>query len=581
MSGYQYNIADELLVDNFAGGGGASTGIELATGRIVNIAVNHDRAAIEMHERNHPYTTHYCEDIWQVDPREATHGLPVALAWFSPDCKHFSKAKGGAPVSKNIRGLAWVAVRWAATVRPRVLFLENVEEFMTWGPLKNGQPIKEQSGRTFHSFVNALKKLGYEVDWRVMTASEYGAPTSRKRFYLVARCDGQPIVFPKPTHGKGAGLLPFRTAAECIDFSLRDTSIFNRRRPLSLNTLKRIARGLDKFVIKSPSPYIISNNTRNAPHGIDEPLPTITTGNRNYLLAPTLAGISQTGGGDRVQSVEKPLRTICAKNEHIVSSAYLTKYFGGDTQAGASVDKPMPTVTAIDHNALVSVFLSSRHGDGSDGRGKSVNEPLPTVTATDHNELVSPYLVKYYSGEEQAQSVDAPLHTITVEPRFYEAAAHICTLRHNMDGQSAREPLSTITAKASHHAAVKSYLAKYRGGGSAFGNWEQVRELLNKYAGYNIKDDEILIFDINGDEFFIYDIGMRMLEPFELAAAQGFPPDYVLKVSASYSKKAQIARIGNSVCPIMAEVLVRANLPEICKKKKLNTMSELNRTLTA
>lgn len=542
MSGYQYNIANELLVDNFAGGGGASTGIELATGRIVNIAVNHDRAAIEMHERNHPYTTHYCEDIWQVDPREATHGLPVALAWFSPDCKHFSKAKGGAPVSKNIRGLAWVAVRWAATVRPRVIFLENVEEFMTWGPLKDGQPIKEKAGDTFRSFVNALKELGYEVEWRVLTASEYGAPTSRKRFYLVARCDGQPIVFPKPTHGKGAGLLPFRTAAECIDFSLRDTSIFNRRRPLSVNTLKRIARGLDKFVIKSPSPYIISNNTRNAPHGIDEPLPTITTGNRNYLLTPHLIEMNYE---NTPQDIKKPLTTVTTVNKHFVVSPYLTKYFGGDTQAGATVEKPMPTVTAIDHNALVS-----------------------------------PYLVKYYSGDEQAQSVDAPLHTITVEPRFYEAAAHICTLRHNMDGQSAREPLSTITAK-SHHAAVKSYIAKYHGGNSAFGNWEQVRELLNKYAGYDIKDDEILIFNIGGEEFFIYDIGMRMLEPFELAAAQGFPPDYVLKVSASYSKKAQIARIGNSVCPIMAEVLVRANLPELCQKKRLNTMSELNRKLTA
>lgn len=543
MSGYQYNIADELLVDNFAGGGGASTGIELATGRIVNIAINHDRAAIEMHERNHPYTTHYCEDIWQVDPREATQGLPVALAWFSPDCKHFSKAKGGAPVSKNIRGLAWVAVRWAATVRPRVIFLENVEEFMTWGPVHNGQPIKEKAGTTFRSFVNALQNLGYKVEWQVMTASEYGAPTSRKRFYLIARCDGKPIIFPKPTHGKGAGLLPFRTAAECIDFSIPDTSIFNRRRPLSVNTLKRIARGLDKFVIKSPSPYIISNNTGNAPHKINEPLPTVTTGIRNYLLTPHLIEMNYE---NTPQDINKPLTTVTTVNKHFVVSPFLSKYFGGEGQTGASVEKPMPTVTAIDHNALVS-----------------------------------PYLVKYYSGEEQAQSVDAPLHTITVEPRFYEAAAHICTLRHNMDGQSVREPLSTITAKASHHAVVKSYLAKYCGDGSLFGNWSQIRELLNKYAGYDIKDDEILVFNIDGNEFFIYDIGMRMLEPFELAAAQGFPPDYVLKVSESYSKKAQIARIGNSVCPIMAEVLVRANLPEICQKKKLKTMNELNKKLTA
>lgn len=585
MRGYQYNIVDELIVDNFAGGGGASTGIELATGRIVDIAVNHDQAAIKMHEKNHPYTKHFCEDVWEIDPRKVTQGRPVALVWCSPDCKHFSKAKGGAPVSKHIRGLAWVAVRWAATVHPRVIILENVEEFMTWGPIKDGQPIKEKSGRTFNSFVNALKRNGYEVDWKVMRASDYGAPTSRKRFFLIARCDGQPIVFPAPTHGKGKGLKKERSAAECIDFTDLGKSIFGRKKPLAENTLKRIARGLDKFVIKSPkpfimqarfdnppqditeplstittvnkhyvanpqlSPYIMSNNTNNVPHGVDEPLPTITTGNRNFLCTPSLVQYhgEQTAKEVRGQKVDKPLNTIDTRNRYGLSSAFLSKYFSGETQAGADVQGPMPTVTAIDHNALVAVNISSRFGDGKDGRGRSVEEPLPTITAEDHNQLM---------------------------------AAHLITMRNNMIGQSVKESLSTITAKAAHHAVVRAYLTKLTGKETSLGYWPNVRELLNKYAGYHIAEDEILIIEVDKTQYFISDISMRMLEPRELAKAQGFPEDYVLQVDDSYSKSAQIARIGNSVCPVMAEVLVRANLPELCGKR-IKTMEQLDKVLTA
>lgn len=617
MRSYQYNFMDELIVDNFAGGGGASTGIELATGRIVDIAVNHDRAAIEMHEKNHPYTRHYCEDVWQIDPRKVTQGRPVALVWCSPDCKHFSKAKGGAPVSKKIRGLAWVAVRWAATVHPRVIILENVEEFMTWGPIKDGKPIKEKAGKTFNSFVNALKKYGYEIEWRVLKASDYGAPTSRKRFFLIARCDGQPIVFPKPTHGKGKGLKKPKSAAECIDLTNTGKSIFGRKRPLKENTLKRIARGLDKFVIKSPNPYIMqvnyenapqsldeplstvttvnkhyvstpklepyimSNNTNNIPHGVNEPLPTVTTGNRNYLVTPTLVQYhgEQSEKEVRGQNVDKPLNTIDTRNRYGLSSAFLSKYFSGEKQAGADIKEPMPTVTAIDHNALVAVNISSRFGNGEDGRGRSMDEPLPTVTGEDHNQLMGSYLIKYYSGEEQYQSVKDPLHTITTEPRFYLVAPHICTLRNHMIGQSVNEPLSTITAKE-HHATVSAYLTKLTGRETNLGNWNKIRGLLNKYAGYKIADDEILIIEIDKVQYFISDVSMRMLEPRELARAQGFPDDYVLQVTDSYSKSAQIARIGNSVCPVMAEVLVRANLPELCGKK-IKTMAQLDKVLTA
>ncbi len=617
MRAYQYNFVDELIVDNFAGGGGASTGIELATGRIVDIAVNHDKAAIEMHEKNHPYTRHFCEDVWEIDPRKVTQGRPVALVWCSPDCKHFSKAKGGAPVSKKIRGLAWIAVRWAATVRPRVIILENVEEFMTWGPIKDGKPIKEKSGRTFNSFVNALKKHGYEVDWKVLKACDYGAPTSRKRFFLIARCDGQPIVFPKPTHGKGKGLKPFRTAAECIDFTKQGKSIFGRKNPLKENTMKRIARGLDKFVIKAPkpyimqvnydnppqsveeplstvttvnkhyavtpkmSPYVMSNNTNNAPHGVGEPLPTITTGNRNFLCSASIVQYhgEQSEKEVRGQAIDKPLNTIDTRNRYALSGAFLSKYFSGESQVGADVQKPMPTVTAIDHNALVAVNISSRFGNGEDGRGRSVEEPLPTVTGEDHNQLMGSYLVKYYSGEEQFQSVKAPLHTITTKPRFYLAAPHIVTLRNNMIGQTIGEPLTTITAKE-HHAVVSVYLTKLTGREENLDYWSEIREMLNKYAGYNIAEDEILIIEVDKVQYFISDISMRMLEPRELAKAQGFPEDYVLQVTDSYSKAAQIARIGNSVCPVMSEVLVRANLPELCGKK-IKTMAQLDKVLTA
>lgn len=549
MKAYQYNFTDELIVDNFAGGGGASTGIELATGRIVDIAVNHDRAAIEMHEKNHPYTRHFCEDVWEIDPRKVTQGRPVALVWCSPDCKHFSKAKGGTPVSKKIRGLAWVAVRWAATVRPRVIILENVEEFMTWGPIKDGQPIKEKAGQTFRSFVNELKKLGYAVDWRVMRACDYGAPTSRKRFFLIARCDGQPIVFPEPTHGDKKPLKPYKTAAECIDWRIPCKTIFGRNKPLSVNTLKRIARGLDKFVIRSPRPFIMQMNYENAPQSVDDPLSTITAVNKHFAVDPVLTPyVMSNNTGNAPHGVNEPLPTITTGNRNFVVSPYLSKYYGGEKQAGADVSKPLPTITAIDHNALAAVSLMSRYGNGEDGRGREIDKPLPTVTAGDHNQLL---------------------------------AAHIATFRRGMDGQSVGEPLSTITAKAGHHAEVRTYLTKLGSGDALLGKWNEVRELLNTYAGYKIAADEILIIEIDGVQYFISDVAMRMLEPHELAAAQGFPPDYVLKVSDSYSKSAQIARIGNSVCPVMATVLVRANLPELCVRKKLKTMKELEKVLTA
>lgn len=544
---FQDNLFRELVVDNFAGGGGASTGMELALGYPVDIAVNHDADAIAMHKVNHPYTRHFQEDVFAIDPERVTGGRAVGIAWFSPDCKHFSRAKGGKPVDKKIRGLSWVVLRWAmSSVAPRVIFMENVPEIKTWCPLIeiDGQmrPDPAREGETFNGFVAMLTGgiekehpafleaceflkiepdsedgdrlaagLGYAVSWKEMKACDYGAPTIRNRFYLIARRDGQPIVFPEPTHGKGRK--PYRTAAECIDWSLPCPSIFGRKKVLAENTLRRIARGLDKFVLRNASPYIMCNNTNNVPHGVNEPLPTQTTGNRNYLCAPSLIQYhSEQGKGEvRGQELNKPIMTIDGSPRYAMSACYLTKYFGGERQAGASLSEPAPTVTAIDHSALAAANL-----------------------------------LHYYGGADHASRVDNPLPTVTTLPRHY---------------------------------VVKTYLQKMDAA-QDFGNWTCVRELLNKYAGYSIAADEILIMEIDGERYFISDIGMRMLKARELMLAQGFPPDYIIDIESHigkrYSEAKQIARMGNAVCPPVAEALVRANCAEIASQRVIATMAMLN-----
>lgn len=359
----QLDIFREIIVDNFAGGGGASTGIELATGLSVDIAINHDPAAIAMHKANHPDTEHYCESVWDVDPVEACKGRKVGLAWFSPDCKHFSKAKGGKPKDKNIRGLAWIAVEWAIAVKPRVIMLENVEEFQTWCPLdENGYPIKEKEGDIFRSFVKSLEALGYEVQFKELKACDYGAPTTRKRFFMVARCDGKQIHWPEPTHGDPKSLAvqvgklkPWRTAGEIIDWSIGTPSIFNRKKPLADNTMRRIARGIQRFVINNPTPFIVR--------------------------------IGQTGfGGDRLQyELEKPLTTITTKAEHCLVTPFLATYYTETTENGV--------------------------------RGQTLSEPIATIPTANRFGLVNAFLTKYY-GSDVGQNVNEPLHTITTRDRF-------------------------------------------------------------------------------------------------------------------------------------------------------------------
>lgn len=465
---YLLPLDDELVVDNFAGWGGASTGIEQAIGRPVDIAINHDPLAIAMHRVNHPQTLHLCESVWDVDPREATGGRPVGLGWFSPDCKHFSKAKGGRPVEKRIRGLAWVMVRWAAVAKPRVLFLENVEEFVTWGPLgTDGRPCPQQRGREFRAFVNALQRLGYAVEWRELRAADYNVPTIRKRLFMIARRDGLPIVWPSATNAQhptaGSGLKPWRTAAEVIDWSLPCPSIFERDRPLAEATLRRVAAGVQRYVIDAAEPFIVR--------------------------------IGHTGHGDagKVRSVREPLSTVTSKAEHLLVAPTLIQTGYGERAGQAprvpGLHKPLGTLVDGQKHALVAAFLA-KHYTGV--VGSDLRTPIGTVTAIDHHSLVAAFLIKFYGSGGQWAGCDEPMHTIPTR-------------------------------------------------------------------------DRIGLVTVAGEQYRIADIGMRMLQPRELARAQGFPDHALLEaphLGVPVPKHAQVRMIGNSVCPPLARALVAANYGE-------------------
>lgn len=613
-------MINELIVDNFAGGGGASTGIEMATGRSVNIAINHDENAIAMHETNHPETLHYCESVFDIDPIAATCGHPVALAWFSPDCRHFSKAKGAAPVKKEIRGLAWIVVRWALKKQPRLIPLENVEEFKTWGPLVtdangNDYPCPDRAGETFAAFVGIMSTgvsvdhpalaeccevlgidvgsedhqklitgLGYEVEYRELRACDYGAPTIRKRFFMLMRCDGKPIVWPEPTHGdpkslevQSGKLKPWRTAAECIDWSIPCPSIFERKRPLAENTLRRIARGIQRFVIDSPNPFIVKCNhtsTKSSydcfrgqaldeplqtitkthgyalvtpmiagaggseyqakPRGVDQPMHTVLKESRAALVAPVIARIGQTGFGKDRMAYEagKPLTTVITKAEHLLVAPIIARQFG--KSVGHAADEPNGTITAGGggKSQLVAAFLAKHFGGNYTGPGANLSEPAHTVTTVDHHALVTSNLIKFRG---------------------------TCK-----DGQSLNEPMPTITAGGLHIGEVRAFLLKYYG---------------NEKEGVSLEDplhtvttnDRFGLVTVEGIDYQIVDIGMRMLQPHELYAAQGFPEWYIIDQDykgKKYAKDKQVARCGNAVPPPFAEALVRANLPELCVDRK-------------
>lgn len=464
-----------LIVDLFAGGGGASLGIEMALGRSVDIAINHSRAAVAMHERNHPRTRHYCEDVFAVDPREAVGRRKVDLLWASPDCTHHSRAKGGKPRERKRRALAAVVLRWAAMVRPRLILLENVEEFASWGPLDDeGYPIRELAGRYFDAWVADLELQGYTVERRLLVAADYGAPTTRRRLFLVARRDGAPIVWPEPTHGAGRAL-PWRAAAaEVIDWSLPCPSIFERSKPLAEATMRRIARGIRRYVLEAAEPFIVPvTHPRDARvHRLSEPLRTVTCAPRGEmaLVSPALIQTSygeRKGQAPRTLDIHKPLGTVVASGQkHALVAAFLAKHYGGNEGPGTDLRRAVDTITTQDHHSLVAAHLT------------------PTVTAGgEHIAEVRAFLVKYYG-----------------------TAA----------GADVREPLDTVTTR-----------------------------------------DRFGLVTVGGEDYAIADIGMRMLQPHELFAAQGFPADYDL-LEGELTKTERIELCGNSVCPPVAAALVRA-----------------------
>ena len=644
----------EIIVDNFAGGGGASTGIELATGRSVDIAINHDENAVAMHTTNHPDTLHYCESVFDVNPMAATAGRPVGLAWFSPDCRHFSKAKGSKPVEKEIRGLAWIVIRWALAVRPRVMMLENVEEFKTWGPLLAAEmrPDPTRAGETFEAFCGMLScgvpaghpalaecceflgiaaddeqaqqlvdGLGYAVDHRELRACDYGAPTIRKRFFMVMRCDGVPVTWPKPTHGdpkssavQAGSLAPWRTAAECIDWSIAAPSIFDRKKPLAENTLKRIARGIQRFVIDNASPFIVKcNHTSNrtsydcfrgqalaeplqtitkihgyavaVPHltkfrtgatgqAVTEPVPTVTAGtsrrpggNGHALgvveaaLTPFLAG----NGGSEYQAkprpLDKPAHTILKESRSCVVAPVIARQFGASV--GHRADEPSATITAGGggKSQLVAACLAKHYGGNYQGAGVGLDEPVHSVTMVDHHALLTAQLMVNNTGHPGGEA-DKPVHTITTGNHHGLVTSHLVKLRGTCrDGQRTGEPMPTITAGGLHVGEVKTMLAVESYDEQRA---DQVLAFLRQYCG----DDYDGLVTVDGIVYRIVDIGMRMLQPHELYRAQGFPEWYIIDRDyrgVKYAKDKQVARCGNAVPPPFAEALVRANLPELCR----------------
>ncbi len=513
-----------LIVDNFAGGGGASTGIEAALGRPVDYAINHDPAAIAIHKANHPNTHHYCQNIWQINPYDVAAGRPIDLAWFSPDCKHFSKAKGGKPVEKRIRDLAWVVVEWAKTVRPKVIMLENVEEFQDWGPLlEDGSPCPVNKGFEFRRWVKALRSNGYKVEWRELRACDYFTPTIRKRLFLIARRDGLPIVWPAPTHGKG--LAPYLTVAGCIDWSIAAPSIFERKKPLADKTMARIARGLRRFVIDEPNPFIISyyGEKREGDFrgfGLDEPLKTQTTENRFGIVTPFVSRQFSRSTGS---AADEPIGAATEKGKSALVVPHLSRQFGMGT--GRAVDGPAPTIMPDGggKTAMVAAFLA-QHNSGMTGH--RAEKPLSTITSrgTQQN-IVATHLMKYRGSSRQGQPIDKPAPTITGGGmHLAEVRAFLLKYYGTATGQDIKDPLHSATSKA------------------RFG-----------------------LVTVAGEDYQIVDIGMRMLTPRELFRAQGFPDSYIIDPEFNgkpMTKTAQIKACGNSVCPPLVAALVQANVVE-------------------
>lgn len=538
------NLGHELVVSLFAGGGGSSLGMEQALARPVDVAVNHDAQAVAQHQANHPETRHYCESVFKVSCEQVTRRQPVGLLWASPDCTHHSKAKGGKPVSKKIRGLAWVVVKWARRCRPRVVMLENVEEFEDWGPVtKAGRPCPVRKGQEFEKFVRQLERLGYQVEWKLLRACDFGVPTIRRRLFLIARRDGIAIQWPDPTHGardslpvRSGKLAPYRSAAECIDWSIPCPSIFERKRPLAENTLRRIARGIHRFVLEAAEPFIVTCNHGGdgfRGQGLPDPLRTITAAHDAHgLVTPTLVGIdNKSAGASSTWKVGDPLTTITTENRHAIAAPYFIPRHGehaAQKPRVRSVEPPMPTVTGTANGAsLVAAFMAKHYGGNYRGPGNDPRDPASTVTAKDHNAVVAAHLLNQ-KGTDQ---------------------------RH----RDLREPANTVCAGGNHAGLVAALMAPYYGSGSG----ETGRDLREPAPTVTSRDRlQLVTVNIAGETYVLTDIGMRMLQPRELYRAQGFPDSYIIDRGPDgkrLPKYVQVRMCGNSVCPPLARAIVEAN----------------------
>lgn len=614
------DLNDEIEVDLFAGGGGASSGIEQATGRPVAVAVNHDPDAVGMHEVNHPQTVHFCEDVFAVDPVAAVKGRRVGLLHASPDCTHHSQALGGQPRSREIRSLAWAVHKWVGKVKPRVVTLENVKQMMLWSPLvakrcpKTGRvvrldgtvapkgertPVEQQwlvpdpkrTGHNWEHFIAGLRALGATaIQWRVICNADLGAHSTRERLYVVARFDGEPIVWPERTHAKkpSPGVKPWRPAADCIDWSIPGKSIFNRPKPLADATLKRIAHGMKKFVLDSPEPFIVNNMANNRPRPVSEPIAPVLTGGHKMLVSPVMVPVTHSASASH--DPRRPLRTVTtAKGGEIALGAAVLVQAGygeREGQAPRSLDlgKPLGTVTAggVKHSLATAVLVQAGHGEGkgaSKRRSHGANDiqgPLGTVTASGGGQaLATAYMVQANGGfnDTHARDLRDPMSTVTTTGSQQQlVVAHLTALRRNSDGRSLHDPLATVAAGGEHHGLVEYHLSKddeegalrcaaflirYHGSG---GQWADLRDPLTTVTTH----DRLALVTVwlKGEPWVIVDIHFRMLVPRELYRAQDFPDHYIIDRTAAgkvLTKTAQVRMCGNSVSPLPMRLIVAAN----------------------
>jgi len=608
---------DEIVVDFFCGGGGAGTGLEMGLGRAVNVAKNHNPAAISMHTANHPHTRHYTTDVFEGDPDTECEGKAVGWFHMSPDCTHHSQAAGGQPRKREIRNLSWIGLKWGGKKKPRVISLENVKQILQWGPLiakrckltgrvvKLGGDIAEpgevvpleqqflvpdpkRKGQTWARFVAELQGMGYVVEWRVIKACDFGAPTSRERLFMIARCDGQPVVWPEPTHAKkpAKGQLPWRTAAECIDFSDLGKSIFGRKKDPAPATLRRVAKGMKKFVIDNPKPFIvpIANWSTETVQSMDEPLRTITSypkGGAFSVVSPIIAPATHQGS-DRINDPLEPLPTVTCANRGeftLISPTLIQTGYGerdGQQPRIPGLNQPLGTVVAggVKH-ALVSTFMAQMNGGFNTTDAKGIDEPMTTVTNTgSQQQLVAANLV-HFRGNCDARALTEPLHTVSAGGTHHGLASAFLERQFGASiGQGIDGPAPTITAGgggksslvsfqlSSEHEEgalrVAAFLISYYGTENMSG--------LNKPAPTITTKDRLALITvmIKGAPYVIVDICLRMLQPAELYRAQGFPADYIIDKGTDgkpFTKTQKVHMCGNSVSPPPMAALARANDP--------------------